>query len=192
MLYTAAFLGREREFREESLERLGLTAGEQVLEIGCGRGNSLQAIRHAVGPDGTVVGLDLSQGMIRAARDRIQRRQWQNVHVCLADVRRPPIRHQSMDAAYAGMSLSAVTDPTQVIQAVKRILRPGGRFVVLDARPFRAFPWALINPLVTPVAKRTTNWVPEVDIVAVLRREFERVDVTSFNGGSIVILVAEC
>jgi len=191
VLYTVAFLGREREFREESLERLDLDTGERVLEIGCGTGNSLRALRQSVGPDGTVVGLDPSRGMTRVAHDRIRRSQWENASVLQADARHPPIRGQSMDAAYAAMSLSAVANLTKAVQSIKRVLRPSGRFVVLDARPFQDFPWTLLNPVVTPVAKRTTNWVTEIDFVAALRREFERVKVTSYNGGSIVIVRAE-
>lgn len=186
-LYTVAFLGREDELRRRAIQRLELSAGERVLEIGCGTGNSFGSIRRAVGSEGTVVGLDASQGMTRAARDRIQEIGWQNVHVCLADARRLPVPDGTCDAAYASMSLSAVADPERAIEAVRATLRPGGRFVVLDAQPFREFPWTLLNPFITPLAERTTNWMPDVDIVAALRHEFDTVDVTAFNVGSIVI-----
>lgn len=191
-LYTAAFLGREDAFRRRARAKLDPSAGERVLELGCGLGNEFDSIRHAIGSTGTLVGVDASRGMVQAARDRVTAQCWENVHVCLADARRLPVRGASMDAAYAAMSLSAVADPTRAVQSVKRVLRPGGRFVVLDARPFQEFPWTLINPLVEPIARRTTNWVPEIDFVAALRREFERVEVTSYNGGSIVIACAEC
>lgn len=191
ILYTVAFLGREDELRRRAIQRLELSAGERVLEIGCGTGNSFGAIRRAIGPNGTAIGLDASQGMIRAASDRIQEMEWQNVHVCLADARRPPLPDGTCDAAYAAMSLSAVADPERAIEAVRATLRPGGRFVVLDAQPFQESPWTLVNPLITPLAEHTTNWVPEVDLVAALRHEFDAVDITAFNAGSIVIVRAE-
>ena len=130
--------------------------------------------------------------MTRTARDRIRRDRWENVTVLRADARQPPIRERSMDAAYAAMSLSAVANPIQAIRSVRELIRPGGRFVVLDARPFQESPWTLLDRLVEPIARRTTNWVPEIDIVAALRREFENVAVTSYHGGSIVIARAEC
>lgn len=186
VLYALAFLGRESTFRGRSLAALDPDAGERVLEVGCGNGNSLGPLRDGVAPGGTVVGLDASRGMTRAARDRVRAEGWDDVHVVRGDARRPPVAG-AFDAAYAAMSLSAVPDPERAVAATQEALRPGGRFVVLDARPFRAWPWRALNSLVVPAAEWATNWVPEVDLVATLRREFEHVEVAGFNGGSIFV-----
>ena len=85
------------------------------------------------------------------------------------------------------MALSAVPNPERAIEATTDALRPGGRLVLLDAQPFQGWPWRRLNPLVVPVAEYATNWVPQVDLVAILRREFETVDVTTYNAGSILI-----
>lgn len=71
------------------------------------------------------------------------------------------------------------------------VLRPGGRLVVLDAQPLQRGPWRLVNRIVSLVAEYATNWVPEVDLVVVLRREFETVEVTTFNAGPILIARAQ-
>lgn len=189
-LYRVVFLGREDEFRRLALDALDLGAGESVLEVGCGTGNSLDALRRAVGPAGTVVGIDTSEGMAQTAQDRIREEGWQNVHVLRGDARQPPVREGTYDAAYAAMSLSAVADPAQAVGSINAALRPGGRFVVLDARPFQRVPWTLLNPVVTPIARATTNWVPEVDLVAALRQEFGTVDVEAFTAGSILVACA--
>lgn len=190
LLYWLAFLGREEEYRRLSLDTLDLAPGESVLEIGCGTGNSFDALRRAVGPDGTVVGIDASRGMTNAARDGIRQKGWQNVHVLRGDARQPPVPEGVYDAAYAAMSLSAVADSNGAIRSIETALRPGGRFVVLDAQPFQRLPWTLLNPVVTPVAKVTTNWMPQVDLLAALRREFGTVAVTTFNAGSILVACA--
>lgn len=189
-LYAVAFLGREDSFRRRALEALELEPGDRVLELGCGNGNGLDAIRAQVGPDGAVLGLDVSTGMASAARTRIAAAGWTNVQVLRGDARRPPVCEGAVDAAYAAMALSAVSDPQRAIEATETALRPGGRFVVLDARPFDRFPLTLANSVVVPVAERLTNWVPEVDLLDALRGSFGTVEVTSFNAGSIVIACA--
>jgi demethylmenaquinone methyltransferase/2-methoxy-6-polyprenyl-1,4-benzoquinol methylase len=185
VLYALAFLGRESAFRGRSLAALDPQSGERVLEVGCGTGNSLGPLREGVAPDGRVVGLDASRGMTEAARERARAAGWDGVHVVRGDARGPPAAE--FDAAYAAMSLSAVPDPDRAVAATREALRPGGRFVVLDARPFRAWPWRALNPAVVPLAEWATNWVPEVDLVATLRRAFEGVEVAAFHGGSIFV-----
>lgn len=186
-VYALAFLGREGRFRGRSLDRLAPAAGERVLEVGCGRGNSFAAVREGVGPAGGVVGLDVSEGMVDAARERIEEAGWVNVSALRGDARRPPVRDGTFDAAYASMSMSAVPEPGRAVRAVHEALRPGGRFVVLDARPFQRWPWRALNPVVTPLAERATNWVPEVDVPAALRETFDTVDVETYDGGSIYV-----
>lgn len=190
LLYDVAFFGREEVVRRRAIGTLDPTPGERIVEIGCGTGNGFPSLRDGVGPRGTVVGLEASRGMVRSARDRVRSGRWRNVHVVRGDAREPPVAPESFDAAYAAMSLSAVPDPTGAIEATRRALRPGGRYVVLDARPFQQWPWRLLNGIVVPVADRATNWVPQVDLVAALRREFETVEVATFNAGSMFIACA--
>jgi demethylmenaquinone methyltransferase/2-methoxy-6-polyprenyl-1,4-benzoquinol methylase len=189
-VYAMAFFGRESRFRRRSVERLDPVDGERVLEVGCGRGNSFGTLRERVGPEGTVVGLDASDGMVAAARRRVDEADWTNVSTLRGDARQPPVRDEAFDAGYASMSMSAVPDPGRAVRAVHGALRPGGRFVVLDARPFQRWPWRALNPVVTPLARRGTNWVPEVDIPATLRRTFDAVDVATFGGGSVYVACA--
>jgi demethylmenaquinone methyltransferase/2-methoxy-6-polyprenyl-1,4-benzoquinol methylase len=87
------------------------------------------------------------------------------------------------------MSVSAVPDPAAAIEAVRGLLRPGGRLVLLDARPFQG-PLGPLNAVVVPVSRALTDWVPEVDLVGRLRATFEDVSVTDFNGGTVFVAVA--
>jgi len=191
LLYELAFLGRESTFRRRATEALDLGAGEVVIEMGCGNGNSLPALRSGVGSNGAVFGLDASHGMTRAARERARTAGWENVHIVRGDAGRLPVVERAADAAYASMSLSAVSDPHDAVESIRDSLRPGGRFVVLDAQPFREWPWRLLNPCIVPVARRTTEWVPEVDLPDALGQAFSEVTVSAFNGGSIFVAVAQ-
>lgn len=190
-LYTLAFLGRERTFRRRSVAALQLEAGDSVLEVGCGNGNSFRRLREAVGPEGRVVGVDYSHGMVTAATRRIEREGWENVHAVFGDATTLGVQSNAFDAAYASMSLSAMPDPIAAIENVARCLRPAGRLAVLDARPFQPLPLRILNPLVVPVLEALTDWDSETDIPAGIESHFESATVRGYNAGTIYVASAE-
>ena len=110
LLYAVAFLGRESTFRRRGVEALELEPGEAVLELGCGPGNSLGRLREAVGPEGRVVGVDYSEGMVERAAGRVEAEGWQNVGAVRGDATRLGVRAGRFDAVYASMSLTAMPD----------------------------------------------------------------------------------
>jgi ubiquinone/menaquinone biosynthesis C-methylase UbiE len=186
-LYGFVFVGREKTFRRRSVAALDLDTGDDVLELGCGPGNSFELLREAVGPDGTVVGVDHSQGMVQQATERIREDRWENVHAVQADATTPGIAPNSFDAVYAAMSLSAMPDPVQVVRTAAACLRPEGRITVLDARPSQRVPLSLLNPVLSPVFKHLADWKPEIDIPAAIRSHFETERVRGYHLGSTYI-----
>jgi demethylmenaquinone methyltransferase/2-methoxy-6-polyprenyl-1,4-benzoquinol methylase len=186
-LYGVAFLGRERTLRRRSIAVLDLKAGECVLDVGCGPGTAFAALREGVGPTGTVVGIDTSPGMVAAARERVARAGWDNVHVVRGDATRPGIS-ESVDAIYAAMSLSAMPDPAAAVSAAADTVAADGRLVALDARPFPRGPLALVNPLLVPLFGWLTNWDAATDIPAAVDGQFEGRSIYEANAGSIYIV----
>ena len=73
--------------RRHAVGSLGLQAGNSVLEIGTGTGYNLPHLRHAVGPAGSVVGLDFSAEMLRRARRRVHAGGWDNVRLIRHGIR---------------------------------------------------------------------------------------------------------
>lgn len=185
-LYGLAFFGREGTFRRRGVEALALEPGERVLELGCGPGTNFDALRERVGPEGTVVGLDYSAGMAASARETVRDAGWENVHVVHADAATLPVS-EPFDGVYAAMSLSAMPDPVAVFDAIRSVLVPDGRVAVLDARPFQSLPWRVLNPLIVPLFRASTNWVSETDVTAALDAAFPTASVDGYYGGSIVV-----
>ena len=187
-LYDVAFVGRQSLLRARSLGALGLAPGDTVLELGCGDGRSLHRLRTRVGPDGRVVAVDYSAGMVRRARERVREAGWTNVHVLRADAAALPLAGP-VDAVYASMSVSAMADPPAVAREARRLLRPGGRVAVLDARPFGE-PWTALNRVLVPLSRLATNWNAEADVPGALADAFGGVDVDSYVGGTVFIAAA--
>lgn len=187
--YAFVFFGREASIRRRSVDALGLEPGDDVLELGCGPGNSLGPLREGVGPAGRVVGVDASAGMVRRADERVRKEGWENVHVCRGDATRLPLADE-FDAVYAAMSLSAMPDPLGAVDAAHERLRPGGTLAVLDAQPFQHFPLTLLNVLLVPLFEALTNWNHEVDLPGGIGERFDETHVTTYTDGTLFVAEA--
>lgn len=187
-LYDLVFLGTQDRLRAKSVDALALSPGDTVLELGCGDGRSLHRLRTRVGPGGRVVALDYSAGMVRRARERVRAAGWANVHVLRADATRLPVDGH-VDAVYASMAVSAMDDPGAVAHETRRVLRPGGRMAVLDARPFEE-PWTPLNRVVVPLSRWATDWNPEADVPGAMAAAFGGVDLETYVWGTVFLASA--
>jgi ubiquinone/menaquinone biosynthesis C-methylase UbiE len=114
-----------------AVKHLCLRDGDRALEIGCGTGISLNYLAGAVGPDGSVYGVDLSPGMLRRARTRC--RSWRNVelHECDAADFIAPV---PLDGVLFSSSYNTMPHHRTVLRRAWEALRPGGCLVIMDAR----------------------------------------------------------
>lgn len=107
----------------------GLRAGMRVLDLGSGLGHVSRAVAEVVGPDGEVVGLDLDDRMVAAARERSAHHP--QVSFVQADVTR--WRDDApFDAVVGRLILFHLADPAAVLRHHLEGVRPGGRAVLLD------------------------------------------------------------
>lgn len=145
----------------DAVARLGLRAGQAVLDAGCGTGRALVPMRDAVGRDGTVVGVNLTPEMLAAARDHGR---LTVAALLLADTRFLPLRDASVDAVLAAGLLPHLPDPAAGLAELARVTRPGGRLAVfhpvsramLAARKGRvpAVDGTLARPVLGPLLER--------------------------------------
>src|SRR5665811_2222448 len=102
----------EEPVRQTGLDKLAPAAGERVLEIGYGTGHCLVKIAEAVGPEGKVFGIDLSEGMRARARERLEREHLiDSVELSCGDATRLPYRDGSMDAVFMSFTLELFDTP---------------------------------------------------------------------------------
>lgn len=165
----------ERELepmREAAIDRLDLARGDRVLEIGCGPGVNVERLRAEIGESGELVALDYSPKMVAKARERVDRRGWENVAVRRADATTAAF-DDPFDAALASLSLSVMPDVRRATETVSRALRPDGTFVVFDVRTVPEGPARVLNPLLWRFLRWYANWNPDDDVVESLEAAFD-------------------
>jgi len=116
--------------RREISRRLELKPGEHVLDIGCGPGLLTQDMATAVGAGGRVVAIDISGAMLTMGSTRCTSQRW--VEFSRADAASLPFEAGSFDAAVAAQVYEYVGDTARALAEARRVLRPGGRLLVLD------------------------------------------------------------
>jgi len=140
--------------REEAIRVLELTGGERVLEVGVGTGLALPLYPRSV----EVVGIDLSEGMLEEARERITRLGLRHVSVLKMDASSIEFEDGAFDAVFAPYVMSVVADPRRVLSEMKRICRPGGRIAIvnhfLSRNPVKATLEKALTPLSVHVGFR--------------------------------------
>ncbi len=106
--------------------------------MACGTGLNFQLLEEAIGADGRIVGVDLTDAMLAQARQRIETNGWSNVRLVQADAAEFEFPAQ-VDAIVSTYALSQVPECGEVIAHGAAALSPGGRWVVLDLKlPDRA------------------------------------------------------
>jgi arsenite methyltransferase len=118
--------------REEVLRALELRPGERVLDVGSGPGLLAADVASAVGDSGRVRGIDISEGMVTLARRRCAN--MAHVDFQVATATRLPFPESAFDAAVSTQVYEYLndTDVTTALSELYRVLRPGGRTVIID------------------------------------------------------------
>ncbi len=138
------------------LRRAALVPGERVLDIGCGSGPSTLAAARAVAPSGTVVGVDFSEPLLEAARQRVAAAGAGGVSFVLADAETASIDAAPFDAAVSQLGVLFFADSVAAFANVGRQLVAGGRLTFSCWQPAEANPWH-VAPLLRRFATSDDN-----------------------------------
>lgn len=124
---------REQHYRREAVSALGLATGDTVVEIGCGTGLNFPLLQKRIGPDGRIVGVDLTDRMLEQARRQVEGGGWNNVELVQADAATFSFP-EGVQGILSSFALTLVPEYDRVIQAARQTLCPGGRLAILDLK----------------------------------------------------------
>ena len=123
----------QRAQRLRAVQALGLRTGDSVVDIACGTGLNFALIEEAIGPDGRIVGVDLTDAMLARAQGRIETKGWTNISLVQADAAEFDFPAE-VDAILSTYALSQVPECAEVVAHGAAALSEGGRWAVLDLK----------------------------------------------------------
>jgi ubiquinone/menaquinone biosynthesis C-methylase UbiE len=147
-LYEESWREQLEPAQQRLLKAARLRPGERVLDIACGTGLVSFPAAAAVSPFGAVMGTDISEKMVAAARAEAVRLGLTHVSFERMDAERLELPDDDFDAALCSLGLMYVPDPAQGLRETLRVLRPGGRCVAAVWGERRRCGWAGIFPVV--------------------------------------------
>jgi demethylmenaquinone methyltransferase / 2-methoxy-6-polyprenyl-1,4-benzoquinol methylase len=137
LMNSAMTAGLHHQWRQRAVDRAEVGPGSDALDICCGTGDLALELRRRIGPDGRVVGSDFSEPMLELAR-RKSGEEGLPVEFGWADALDLPYGDASFDAVTIGFGARNLADLEKGLSEMARVLRPGGRLVILEiTRPQR-------------------------------------------------------
>lgn len=116
-----------------TIEELNVKPGEDILDLGCGRGEDTLAAARLTAPGGTATGLDLTEAMIQRAKQHAIEEKVINASFFQGDIENLPFKKENFDGVMSNCVINHANNKTAAYQEIYRVLRPGGRMIVADA-----------------------------------------------------------
>jgi SAM-dependent methyltransferase len=123
-----------------AIERLGVGAGERVLDVGCGCGQTLLQLAELAGPSGHVLGVDISPPMLARAGERVAGRP--TIALALGDAQTYAFAPGTFDAVYSRFGVMFFDDPDAAFGNLRAAARSGGRLSFVCWQDLSRNPWA--------------------------------------------------
>jgi ubiquinone/menaquinone biosynthesis C-methylase UbiE len=130
---------------EMMLDLAGIRTGSRVLDVAAGTGDQTVMAAQRVGPTGYVLATDLSASMLKLAADAARDTGLTNVETRVMDAENIDLDADSFDAVICQLGLMLLSNPTNVLRAMRRVLRPGGKVAALvfstaENNPYQGIP----------------------------------------------------
>jgi demethylmenaquinone methyltransferase/2-methoxy-6-polyprenyl-1,4-benzoquinol methylase len=132
LLNSVMTAGLHHRWRQRAAERAELRPGDSALDVCCGTGDLALELAGRVAPGGRVVGCDFSEPMLDLAREKAAGHGGPGIRFEWADALRLPYDAERFDAVTVGFGVRNLSDLDAGLGEMSRVLRPGGRLVVLE------------------------------------------------------------
>ena len=172
MFYDATFGRLVKRRIERAINHMNIAPDDLVLDLGIGTGVSLNF--YPVNR-GRVVGIDLSNGMLREARKKIRERGLQRASVFQANALQLPFADSTFDHVFISHVISVVSDPVQLVKEAQRVAKPGSRIVVVNHFQSTNRFIALVEKWLCPLCTKL-GWRSDLALQDLIRRTGVEID----------------
>lgn len=142
--YQEALDQRLAPMTEALMERAGVCSGEAVIDVGCGAGTTTLQLAAAVGAHGSVLGVDISEPLLAAARRRVLQSGQTTVRLLRADAQTHRFERACHDRVVSRFGVMFFDDPVGAFANLGSALRPGGRLAFASWGPLEENPWFVL------------------------------------------------
>jgi len=142
--------GRQKEWKRMAVEDLEPRKGHRILDIGTGSGEILPMIAEKE-PEAEIIGVDISSKMLEVAAERTDG--YENIKLVRQDVSSLSFQDGHFDSAIASFAMTTFPDPFGALKEAARVVKPGGKIVILDTGKPEKGAAKITHGLMTPVAK---------------------------------------
>jgi demethylmenaquinone methyltransferase/2-methoxy-6-polyprenyl-1,4-benzoquinol methylase len=132
LMNSAMTVGLHHAWRRRAADRAELDPGHSALDVCCGTGDLAIELRRRVGASGRVVGCDFSEPMLDLARRKAAGLGMADIRWDWADALELPYENEGFDAVAVGFGVRNLSDLPRGLAEMSRVLRPGGRLVILE------------------------------------------------------------
>jgi phosphatidylethanolamine/phosphatidyl-N-methylethanolamine N-methyltransferase len=172
MFYDATFGRLVRRRIARAISHMNLAESDRILDMGIGTGVSLD---YYPTDRGRVVGIDLSSGMLRKAREKIRERGLRQAVVLQADALHLPFGDDTFDHVFMSHVISVVSDPYKLIQEAQRVAKPGARIVIVNHFQSTNRFIAMVEKWLCPLCTKL-GWRSDLALQDLVRRTGVEVD----------------
>ncbi|MGD1277032.1 MAG: methyltransferase domain-containing protein [Tepidisphaeraceae bacterium] len=169
--YDATFGKLVRRRIAKAVSHINVRPTDRVLDLGIGTGMALDFYpRH-----GRIIGVDLSRGMLRQCRKKIEQRGLVHATVLQADALHLPFADDCFDYVFISHVISVVSDPCRLITEAQRVAKPGARLVVVNHFQSTNRFIAMVEKFVCPLCTKL-GWRSDLALADLIRRTGVEVD----------------
>ena len=171
IFYDATFGRLVKRRIARAISHMNFAATDRVLDLGIGTGVSLNYYPRR----GRIVGIDLSPGMLREARKKIDERGLDHVELVQADALRLPFADDTFDHVFMSHVISVVSDPYRLVQETQRVAKRGARIVIVNHFQSTNRFIAMFEKWLCPLCTRL-GWRSDLPLQELIRRTGVQVD----------------
>ena len=179
------------EYRKRAVDYLNLNDGDVVVDLGCGTGLCFPLLMEKIGPNGKLIGVDISTEMLSVAEKRVKSAGWSNVELIHSDIEKFELPDEINGLISTGV-FGYLGERTKVLEKIYKSLVNNGKVVIVDGKRPEKWPsllFKLFVKLSSPYGLTESyfdNNTPEI-----VSRVFENVTFENMYGGLLYITSGE-